>query len=244
MNKRPPGDTRTARTPENVENVQLALLRSPSQSARKHSSDLGLCNRSSEPVLWDLSKDTVDSWRRPQEEFTVVKKLGAGNFGHVYLGYYNNRIKVAIKILKKETVRYKDFDLETKIMKNLHHKYLIPLYATCITEDSYYIVTELMAKGNLLQYLRSGEGIRLSSYYLVSMASQVAEGMYYLESQNYIHRDLAARNILVNENGTCKVADFGLARLIDSPRSHTSQFPIKTGFAIKPRTLNDIHSAL
>lgn len=49
---------------------------------------------------------------------------------------------------------------------------------------------------------------------LVDIASQVAEGMCYLESQNYIHRDLAARNILVGENNICKVGDFGLARLI------------------------------
>lgn len=49
---------------------------------------------------------------------------------------------------------------------------------------------------------------------LVDMASQVADGMCYLESQNFIHRDLAARNILVGENNTCKVGDFGLARLI------------------------------
>lgn len=49
---------------------------------------------------------------------------------------------------------------------------------------------------------------------LVDLASQVAEGMCYLESQNYIHRDLAARNILVGENNLCKVGDFGLARLI------------------------------
>lgn len=48
----------------------------------------------------------------------------------------------------------------------------------------------------------------------MDIASQVAEGMCYLESQNYIHRDLAARNILVGENNICKVGDFGLARLI------------------------------
>ena len=46
------------------------------------------------------------------------------------------------------------------------------------------------------------------------MAAQIAGGMAYLESQNYIHRDLAARNILVAESNTVKIADFGLARLI------------------------------
>lgn len=49
---------------------------------------------------------------------------------------------------------------------------------------------------------------------LIEMAAQVAAGMAYLELQNYIHRDLAARNVLVGDNNVCKVADFGLARVI------------------------------
>lgn len=46
------------------------------------------------------------------------------------------------------------------------------------------------------------------------MAAQIAAGMAFLESQNYIHRDLAARNVLVADNNIVKIADFGLARLI------------------------------
>ena len=49
---------------------------------------------------------------------------------------------------------------------------------------------------------------------LIDICAQVAAGMAYLESQNYIHRDLAARNILVGENINVKIADFGLARVI------------------------------
>lgn len=46
------------------------------------------------------------------------------------------------------------------------------------------------------------------------MAAQIAAGMAYLESQNYIHRDLAARNVLVGDNNIVKIADFGLARWV------------------------------
>lgn len=58
------------------------------------------------------------------------------------------------------------------------------------------------------------EGRELEALTLTEMASQVADGMAYLEEQNSIHRDLAARNVLVGANNICKVADFGLARIV------------------------------
>jgi len=60
----------------------------------------------------------------------------------------------------------------------------------------------------------SGKGRMLKLPQLIDVAAQIAAGMAYLESQNYIHRDLAARNILVGEANTVKIADFGLARVI------------------------------
>ncbi len=60
----------------------------------------------------------------------------------------------------------------------------------------------------------AGKGKSLKLPQLIDIAAQIATGMAYLESQNYIHRDLAARNILVGDNITVKIADFGLARVI------------------------------
>ena len=122
-----------------------------------------------------------------------------------------------------------EFMQEASLMKQLRHPKLIQLYAVCTKEEPIYIITELMKHGSLLEYLR-GEGRSLKLPQLIDMAAQVAAGMAYLEEQNYIHRDLAARNILVGEHLICKVADFGLARVIDEDiyEAHTgAKFPIK-----------------
>ena len=86
----------------------------------------------------------------------------------------------------------KDFLCEAQIMKKLRHPKLIQLYAVCTTEEPIFIITELMKNGSLLEYLQ-GKGRTMKLTQLIDMAAQVAAGMAYLESQNYIHRDLAAR---------------------------------------------------
>ncbi|XP_026862828.2 protein-tyrosine kinase 6b [Electrophorus electricus] len=186
-----------------------------------HNHRLGAVQRLGKPCIrrqpqpQDLSHTTVDDWELPKEDFTLEEKLGSGQFADVYRGKWKRRINVAIKILKNnESLNQQDFQMEVQLLKRMRHRNLISLFAICTSSTPYYIITELMEKGNLLDVLRSAEGEALDLMSMIDMAAQVADGMVYLEDHNSIHRDLAARNVLVGEGYVCKVADFGLARII------------------------------
>ncbi|XP_055918969.1 uncharacterized protein LOC129951006 [Eupeodes corollae] len=187
------------------------------------------CVQIEKPVTEGLSHRTRDQWEIDRTSLKFVRKLGSGQFGEVWEGLWNNTTPVAIKTLKSGTMDPKDFLAEAQIMKKLRHNKLIQLYAVCTVEEPIYIITELMKHGSLLDYLQ-GKGRTLKMPTLIDMAAQIAAGMAYLESQNYIHRDLAARNVLVGDNNIVKIADFGLARLIKEDEYEArvgARFPIK-----------------
>ena len=187
------------------------------------------CQVAEKPQTAGLSKSANEEWEIDRRQLKMVQKLGAGQFGEVWEGLWNTTTQVAIKTLKPGTMSVEEFMLEAALMKKLRHPKLIQLYAVCTREEPIYIITELMTNGSMLDYLR-GDGRSLKLPQLIDMTAQVAAGMAYLEDQNYIHRDLAARNILVGEHLVCKVADFGLARIIDEDiyEAHTgAKFPIK-----------------
>ncbi|NXP80248.1 SRC kinase, partial [Ramphastos sulfuratus] len=218
----------------------------------------GLCHRltnvcpMSKPQTQGLAKD---AWEIPRESLRLEVKLGQGCFGEVWMGTWNGTTRVAIKTLKPGTMSPEAFLQEAQVMKKLRHEKLVQLYAV-VSEEPIYIVTEYMSKGehrrgaggaigvlllwtgmtvvflagSLLDFLKGEMGKYLRLPQLVDMAAQIASGMAYVERMNYVHRDLRAANILVGENLVCKVADFGLARLIEDNEYTARQgakFPIK-----------------
>nr|KAG5703212.1 hypothetical protein BaRGS_034123 [Batillaria attramentaria] len=119
---------------------------------------------------------------------------------------------------------------EAKVMHELRHKKLVRLLAVCTKDEPYYIVTEFMVNGALLDFLRNDEGTLVKFSVMIKMAAQIADGMAYLEAKNYIHRDLRAANILVGKYYDVKVADFGLAKFLDEDcynRDLDTKFPVK-----------------
>ncbi|XP_061113994.1 tyrosine-protein kinase Srms [Conger conger] len=173
----------------------------------------------------------MEPWERPKEEFSLQKKLGEGQSGEVWEALWiTKNLKVAVKMLKQEDTKQDEFVKEVQALKSLHHPKLIQLLALCSRGDPVFIITELMTKGSLKSYLGSPEGHVLTSAHLIYMASQVAEGMAYLEDRSIVHRDLAARNILVGDDLVCKVADFGLARIIKDSvytASRNTKIPVR-----------------
>ncbi|XP_027037229.1 tyrosine kinase receptor Cad96Ca-like [Pocillopora damicornis] len=175
------------------------------------------------------------SWEVPRHNVTIEKVIGNGSFGQVAKGTAvglqgrPDTTTVAIKMLKTDAAESDKRDLmkELETMKKLKkHPHVIKLLG-CVTEsEEPLVLIEYVPFGDLLGYLRKSRGLNdtyykdpdikpqtnLTSQQLMKFSWQIADGMSYLSSKSIIHRDLAARNVLVGENGTCKVTDFGMAR--------------------------------
>ncbi|KAM4722004.1 discoidin domain-containing receptor 2 [Rhinophrynus dorsalis] len=175
----------------------------------------------------------------PRKHLTFKEKLGEGQFGEVHLceaeGVEDFLDKdlildttvgqptlVAVKMLRADANKNarNDFLKEIKIMSRLKDPNIIRLLAVCIAEDPLCMITEYMENGDLNQFLsrHQPEGALPSATPVISytdlrhMAAQIASGMRYLSSLNFVHRDLATRNCLVGRNYTIKIADFGMSR--------------------------------
>ncbi len=173
----------------------------------------------------------TDEWEMDRTDIVMKHKLGGGQYGDVYEAVWKRyNVTIAVKTLREDTMKLSDFLEEAAIMKEMKHPNLVQLLGVCTREPPFYIVTEFMSRGNLLDYLRNADRREVTEVVLMYMATQISAAMSYLESRNFIHRDLAARNCLVGENHVVKVADFGLARLIrdDTYTAHPgAKFPIK-----------------
>uniref|UniRef100_A0A8C3CHZ2 Tyrosine-protein kinase n=1 Tax=Cairina moschata TaxID=8855 RepID=A0A8C3CHZ2_CAIMO len=192
----------------------------------------GLCQKLTYPCCTPKPQKPweKDAWEIPRESLQLEKKLGAGQFGEVWMATYNKHTKVAVKTMKPGSMSVSAFLEEANLMKTLQHDKLVKLHAVVTKEEPIYIITEFMEKGSLLDFLKSEEGNKQPLPKLIDFSAQIAEGMAFIEKRNYIHRDLRAANILVSAILVCKIADFGLARVIEDNEytaREGAKFPIK-----------------
>ncbi|XVE75000.1 hypothetical protein DITRI_Ditri12bG0062600 [Diplodiscus trichospermus] len=170
---------------------------------------------------------SYESLEKATNYFNDSNKLGQGGSGSVYKGTLPNGKVVAIKRLFFNTRQWVDhFFNEVNLISGIYHKNLVKLLGCSITGPESLLVYEYVPNQSLHDYLfvkKDVEPLRWQARYKIILGT--AEGLAYLHEQSklrIIHRDIKLSNVLLDEDLTPKIADFGLARLFPEDKTHIS----------------------
>lgn len=160
------------------------------------------------------------------DHYELRSLLGRGGMADVYLGY-DPRFErdIAVKVFKRgeDEDLLRRFIREARLMGSLQNSHLIPVYDTGMINldgySQYYIVMPYMSGGTLRDRIR---GKPLSLAEICRCLSDIADALDYIHSQGIIHRDIKSSNVLLDADGRCYIADFGIARTSTQATQMTS----------------------
>jgi serine/threonine protein kinase len=144
----------------------------------------------------------------------VLKLLGEGGFGRVYLAHDDDLDrKVAIKVPRRDRIdRIEDVETylsEARMVAKLDHPCIVPVYEVGRTVDGLCFVVSKFIEGSDLAHLMKES--RISQGKASEIVAAVAEGLHHAHTRGLVHRDIKPANILIDNTGKFYVADFGLA---------------------------------
>ncbi|KAH7424384.1 hypothetical protein KP509_11G005600 [Ceratopteris richardii] len=157
-------------------------------------------------------------------------RLGAGGFGDVFAGVLKDGSRVAVKRLHGAQRGHKEFRAEVATLGSINHVNLVRLRGFCAEKGERLLVYELVENGSLDKYIFRGKqeqsgpnvgdgDVILSWDRRLDIAIGTAKGLAYLHEEcreTILHLDIKPQNVLLNESFVPKVADFGMARLMEA----------------------------
>ncbi|CAH1801950.1 unnamed protein product [Owenia fusiformis] len=172
--------------------------------------------------LRDPEIQALFSTEDPEKLFTDLREIGHGSFGAVYYAK-NTATKevVAIKKMsysgKQSQEKWQDIIKEVKFLRQLKHKHTIDYKNCYLRESTAWLVMEycLGSASDIIEVHKKP----LQEAEISAICKDALEGLTYLHSLNKIHRDVKAGNILLTEDGTVKLADFGSASIMNPANS-------------------------
>ncbi|KAL2916396.1 cytochrome c oxidase subunit 1 [Polyrhizophydium stewartii] len=150
-------------------------------------------------------------------DFQLIKTLGTGTFGRVYLCQLKGTPKhYAMKMLRKvEVVRLKQVEhinSEKNILASVKFPFIVNLLCTFQDERNVYMLEEYVVGGEMFSHLRRAG--RFSNEMTKFYAAQITLALAYLHSMDIIYRDLKPENLLLDHDGNIKLTDFGFAKIV------------------------------
>ena len=158
--------------------------------------------------------------------YEILEIIGTGGMAVVYKARCHrlNRL-VAIKILKDEFARDEEFrrrfHAEGEAVAMLSHPNIVQVYDVSSSEKANFIVMELIDGISLKQYMEK-KGV-LNWKETLHFAMQIAKGLEHAHSRGIVHRDIKPHNVMVLKNGSVKVMDFGIARVMSKSNTLTKE---------------------
>ncbi len=160
------------------------------------------------------------------DRYEILEVIGSGGMSVVYKARCHrlNRL-VAVKILKDENLQDADFrrrfHAESQAVAMLSHPNIVSVYDVSSSDNADYIVMELIDGITLKQYMEK-KGV-LNWKETLHFAIQIAKALEHAHSRGLVHRDIKPHNVMVLKNGSVKVADFGIARIMSQSNTLTKE---------------------
>ena len=160
-------------------------------------------------------------------DFTVIKELGSGSFGHVILAQHKiTQVKYAIKAIdKRNKVNIKEmpyFIREIEIMYRVHHPNVVKLFGHFEDNNYCYFIMEYIPGGNIYSLVQRLKPVTLQG--IASIMKEVISAVYFLHHMNpkIVHRDIKPENVLLDQSNHAKLTDFGWSNYMEGDIKRTT----------------------
>ena len=161
----------------------------------------------------------IEKGQKINDRYEIIKSIGEGGMANVYLAYDTilDR-RVAVKVLRGDLSNdekfVRRFQREALSASSLTHLNIVEMYDVGEDNGIYYIVMEYIEGKTLKQLIKKRGALTLSE--AIDIMLQVTDGIKVAHNSYIIHRDLKPQNIMIKEDGTVKITDFGIAMALNS----------------------------
>lgn len=168
--------------------------------------------------------------------YTVVSRIGVGGMGEVFKAVHRRmKRQVAIKVLSLHKANHHErielFQREIETMAQLSHPNIVTAYDADECDRGAYLVMELVTGSDLATLVKRHRVLTLQK--AVDYIAQAARGLHYAHAQRVIHGDVKPANMLLSHDGTIKITDLGLSRLLNA----ASPLDLRTDQARSPNAI-------